>query len=100
MSDLEHLRSESKDVPLCEDRAPDDPVTLFEKWLEQAVEDNDGGWYGPVGRALATAQAEGPPGCGDVVLKEGSRGGFVAYTRPGSARGRQLAASPRAAAVF
>ncbi|MFP4355151.1 MAG: pyridoxamine 5'-phosphate oxidase [Phycisphaerae bacterium] len=100
MSDLEHLRSESKDVPLCEDRAPDDPVTLFEKWLEQAVEDNDGAWYEPNAMALSTADAEGSPDCRIVLLKECSREGFVFYTNTESAKGRQLAENPRAAAVF
>ena len=100
MSDLKHLRSESKDAPLNEDSAPGDPAILFDQWLQQAIEENDGAWYEPNAMALSTADAESSPDCRIVLLKEFSPEGFVFYTNTESAKGRQLAENPRAAAVF
>lgn len=77
--------------------AADDPMELFSEWLAEAVakELND-----PNGMALATADADGLPDVRMVLLKDAGPDGFVFYTNLESAKGRQLAANPKAALLF
>lgn len=77
--------------------AADDPFPVFETWLEEArgAEPND-----PNAMALATVDAEGMPDVRMVLLNGLDRRGFVFYTNIGSAKGRELAEGPKAAAVF
>jgi pyridoxamine 5'-phosphate oxidase len=77
--------------------AEQEPFALFERWFREAreKEPND-----PNGMALATADASGFPDVRMVLLKGVDAQGFVFYTNAESAKGVQLAANPRAAAVF
>ncbi|WP_334148356.1 pyridoxamine 5'-phosphate oxidase [Hyphomicrobium sp.] len=93
----EGIESEAEDLT-----AASEPFALFETWLEEAAasESND-----PNGMALATVDPSGLPNVRMVLLKgvDGPRHparGFVFYTNLGSAKGRELAASPRAALLF
>lgn len=74
-----------------------DPFRLFQEWLEKASasEPND-----PNGMALATVDADGLPDVRMVLLKAADERGFVFYTNLESAKGRELAASPKAALCF
>lgn len=74
-----------------------EPFALFERWFREAKqkEPND-----PNGMALATADASGFPDVRMVLLKGVDAQGFVFYTNAESAKGRQIEANPRAAAVF
>lgn len=74
-----------------------DPFALFGRWLAEARahEPND-----PNAFALATADAAGAPDVRMVLLKGLEEGGFTFYTNLESAKGRQLAANPQAAALF
>jgi pyridoxamine 5'-phosphate oxidase len=75
----------------------EDPLALFAEWLSEAVksEVND-----PNAMALATADADGLPDVRMVLLKDAGADGFVFYTNLGSAKGRQLADSGKAALLF
>ena len=75
----------------------DDPFVLFEEWQEAARlgEIND-----PTAMALATVDAEGLPDARMVLLKGMDRRGFVFYTNFESAKGRELQATMKAAALF
>jgi pyridoxamine 5'-phosphate oxidase len=77
--------------------AENEPFALFERWFKEAreKEPND-----PNGMALATADASGFPDVRMVLLKGFDAQGFVFYTNAESAKGRQLEANPRAAAVL
>lgn len=77
--------------------ATDDPFTIFDAWMAEAAaaEIND-----PNAMALATVDGDGLPDVRVVLLNGVDRRGFVFYTNVGSAKGRELAAQPRAAAVF
>src|SRR4051794_37945580 len=77
--------------------AASEPFALFAQWLEEAsrTEPND-----PNAMALATVDAEGMPDVRMVLLKGADAAGFVFYTNTGSAKGRQLAATMKAALVF
>jgi pyridoxamine 5'-phosphate oxidase len=75
----------------------DDPFVLFEAWQEDARigEPND-----PTAMALSTVDPDGLPDVRMVLLKGMDRRGFVFYTNFESAKGRELQASMKAAALF
>jgi len=77
--------------------AATDPFELFAAWFREAgeKEPND-----PNGMALATVDEHGAPDVRMVLLKEAGPAGFVFYTNLDSAKGRQLAANPKAALLF
>lgn len=81
--------------------AGDDPFDIARTWLAEAerAELND-----PNAIALATVDAEGMPDVRMVLLKEidgqGTDGSFVFYTNYDSAKGRQIAATGKAAFVM
>lgn len=84
---------------LTETQAPADPYALFGQWFEEAVRTEQ-----PPVEAnacwLATVDGEGQPHCRVLLLKGVDAQGFVFYTNYDSAKGRQLAAQPRAAMTF
>ena len=79
----------------------DDPYALAQAWLAEAeaAEPND-----PNAMALSTVDKQGLPNVRMVLLKEieprQTRGGFVFYTNYESAKGQELAANMKAAAVL
>lgn len=83
--------------------AADEPFAMFERWFAEAesLETND-----PNAMALATVDADGLPNVRMVLLKgldpatQGAGRGFVFYTNLESAKGRELAASGKAALLF
>jgi pyridoxamine 5'-phosphate oxidase len=74
-----------------------DPIALFRLWLveAEAKEPND-----PEAMTLATVDADGLPDARMVLCKGADEGGLVFYTNAESAKGRQLAASRKAAGLF
>jgi len=74
-----------------------EPFRLFSEWFNDAVkaEPND-----PSAMTLATVDAEGMPDARMVLMKGFDEQGFVFYSHIDSAKGRELAAAPRAALVF
>ena len=79
----------------------EDPLDTFSAWLRLAGEHepND-----PNATSLATVRADGTPDVRVVLLKElaknEGRGAFVFYSHTGSAKGKAMAANPRAALAF
>lgn len=75
----------------------DDPFGIARAWLAEAEtrEPND-----PNAIALATVDAEGLPNARMVLLKEIEADAFLFYTNYGSAKGREIAASGKAAFVM
>jgi pyridoxamine 5'-phosphate oxidase len=75
----------------------DDPFALFADWQAAAetTELND-----PTAMALATVDPDGLPNVRMVLLKAWDARGFVFYTNFESAKGRELLASGKAAALF
>lgn len=74
------------------------PITLFERWLQQAVAANIGAE--PNAMTLATATQDGIPSARTVLLKELDERGFVFYTNHESQKGRELSQNPHAALLF
>ena len=77
--------------------AGDDPFGIARSWLAEAEgrEPNDANAI-----ALATVDAEGLPNARMVLLKEIEAGAFLFYTNYGSAKGREIAATGKAAFVM
>mgnify|MGYP006192855947 FL=1 len=83
--------------------AGDDPFAIAQRWLEEAeaTEIND-----PNAIALSTVDAQGLPNARMVLLKEieqpqgAEQGGFVFYTNYGSAKGREIEETGKAAFVM
>jgi len=74
-----------------------DPLALFNEWLTEALsrEPNDAN-----AMSLATVDEGGLPDVRMVLLKDADVRGFVFYSNRGSAKGRELAANPKAALLF
>lgn len=74
-----------------------DPIELFLRWFEAAAasEPND-----PEAMTLSTVDAEGMPDARMVLCKHVDARGLVFYTNAESAKGRELAGQPKAAALF
>lgn len=77
--------------------AAEEPFGLFAVWFAEAVksEPND-----PNAMALATVDGDGLPDVRMVLLKGFDTAGFVFYSHIDSAKGRELAATPKAALLF
>ena len=77
--------------------ATDDPIALFQSWLDEAheTEPND-----PTAMTLATVSADGVPSARMVLLKGADERGFVFYTNTESQKGVELDATGQAALVF
>jgi pyridoxamine 5'-phosphate oxidase len=77
--------------------ACEDPFALFAQWFEaaRAREIND-----PEAMTLATVDADGLPDARMVLCKGVEAGGLVFYTNAESAKGHQIQAQPKAAALF
>ena len=75
----------------------EDPVALFQLWLEEASasEIND-----PEAMTLATVDDDGLPDARTLLCKGADAQGLVFYGNAESAKGRELAAHPKAAALF
>lgn len=75
----------------------EDPLALFAEWFELAKkkEPNDAN-----AMSLATVDADGLPNVRMVLLKDIDAAGLTFFTNTESAKGRELAANPRAALCF
>lgn len=76
---------------------PKQPFEKFNIWFGEALEKQKNL---PETMTLATVDAEGMPDARIVLLKEVTPEGFVFFTNYQSLKANQLAANPKAAAVF
>lgn len=95
--DLAALRQEYGRAGLDETDLAPDPVSMFERWMRDAL---DAGLHDPNAMVLATAGADGAPSSRMVLLKGVGHDGFVFFTNTGSRKGEELAANPRCALLF
>ena len=75
----------------------EEPFALFAEWFAEAckAEPSD-----PNAMSLATVDADGLPDLRMVLMKGYDADGFVFYSHIASAKGRELAANPKAALLF
>ncbi|SMY34876.1 Pyridoxine/pyridoxamine 5'-phosphate oxidase [Photobacterium malacitanum] len=85
--DLTDIRREYTKGGLRRDDLPKEPLVLFNKWLQQAVEAN---LPDPTAMTIATVNADGQPFQRIVLLKDVDEDGFIFYTNLGSRKAEQL----------
>lgn len=95
--DLARMRSDYAREGLDEAAAGDDPLSLFGRWLADAIA---AGLDEPNAMALATATPDGRPSARIVLLKGFDARGLVFFTGYDSRKGRELGANPHAAATM
>lgn len=82
---------------LSEASAGDDPLALFHRWFQEAI---DAGIYLPESTALGTATPDGKPSVRLVLLKSYDERGFVFFTNYESRKANELEVNPEATLVF
>ena len=97
MSTLADIRREYASRALDENDAHADPIQQFTIWFDEALKSQ---LIDVNAMTLATASAKGEPSARTVLLKGADEHGFVFYTNYDSAKGRDLAANPRASLLF
>jgi pyridoxamine 5'-phosphate oxidase len=75
----------------------DEPMRLWQAWFDEAVKSEP---RDPTAMSCATVDADGMPDVRTVLLKGVDERGFTFYTNTESAKGRELAANPKAALLF
>jgi pyridoxamine-phosphate oxidase len=95
--DLDALRRDYQRGQLLEADAGDDPVALFDRWLDDA---RQAGQLEPNAMTLATVDADGHPHARIVLLKGLENREFSFFTNYTSHKGQELEAMPRAALCF
>lgn len=96
-SDVADLRRDYTRDGLLESQAPEEPLSLFATWFEQAVEIESSEANAMM---LATVDDAGQPHLRTVLLKGMDDRGLIFFTNYQSAKGQQLQAHPKAALTF
>ncbi|MFH7586015.1 pyridoxamine 5'-phosphate oxidase [Oceanimonas smirnovii] len=76
---------------------PDDPLALFETWMQQAIA---AGVPDPTAMVVGTVDEQGQPYQRIVLLKQVDEQGFVFYTNMGSRKAAHLNQNPRISLLF
>lgn len=97
MTTIADLRREYASRALTEGAAHADPIQQFSAWFEEALTAQ---LLDVNAMTLATASPAGEPAARIVLLKGADPSGFVFYSNYDSAKGRDLAANPRACLLF
>jgi len=91
------IRQEYKRASLLEAEIGDNPLVVFNKWLEDAIKADV---PEPTAMTVATSTFEGKPSARMMLLKGADDNGFAFLTNYESRKARQLAQNPFAALVF
>lgn len=97
MKNLADFRKEYSLDKLEEEHLPENPLWLFDQWLEDAI---NKGLPEPNAMTLATVTPEGQASARVLLLKEVRDEAFVFYTNYQSQKGKDLEANPHATLVF
>lgn len=89
--------TDPRDRPLLEHELDPDPLTVFERWFDEA---RAGAGPEPEAVALATATPDGRPSVRMVLNRGFDELGFSFFTNYASRKGTELEANPRAALLF
>ena len=73
------------------------PITLFEKWLQAAI---DAGLYDPNAMVVSTVNKEGQPHSRIVLLKNYDENSLVFFTNLGSKKAHDIADNPKVSILF
>ncbi len=91
MKNIADIRQEYTKSGLRESELPCDPLSLFSRWLQEAIDANV---EEPTAIIVGTVSPEGRPSTRTVLLKGLHDGKFIFYTNYESRKGQQLADNP------
>jgi pyridoxamine 5'-phosphate oxidase len=94
---LKSLRREFTQANLSEESLPADPVTLFSKWFDEAV---NARLPEPYAMSVATVDPEGRPSSRILLIKEYDQNGFTWFNNYDSRKGQDLNTNNCAAMLF
>ena len=94
---LAGIRQEYTKGGLKESELPDNPLLLFNRWLQEAI---DAKVDEPTAVVVGTVSPEGQPSTRTVLLKDLHNGKFIFYTNYESRKGRHLANNPHVSLSF
>lgn len=94
---MRDVREEYAGRPLSGEDLYDDPLSLLQRWVDEAIE---AGLPLPNAMTLATVDEKGQPSSRIVLLKGIEQGGLVFFTHFDSRKGLELAGNPRVAVNF
>ncbi len=95
--DLRNLRRSYDQPELAENQVADEPLTQFERWMQDAIASGIGD---PTAMTLATVGPDGRPSSRVVLLKTADPQGLLWFTNYNSRKARELAENPFAALLF
>lgn len=95
--DLHSIRRDYQFDDLLEEHAGQDPLALFDTWLEKAI---DACPDDPTAMVLSTLDAKGFPHARVVLLKQRNDAGFSFFSNYDSEKGQQLAQNNQACMTF
>jgi pyridoxamine 5'-phosphate oxidase len=94
---MKDLRRDYASRTLADDMLDPDPIAQFRLWFAEALAANV---LDANAMSLATVSSSGEPSVRTVLLKDVDARGLTFFTHYTSAKGRDLAANPRAALLF
>lgn len=94
---LNSIRRDFSGKPLNENEVPKNPITLFESWMEEAIQAHA---LEPNAMHISTVSSEGRPSSRIVLLRSFYNNGFVFYTNKRSRKGEQLSTNDFASLTF
>jgi pyridoxamine 5'-phosphate oxidase len=97
MVNVSELRKRYTKGGLADEELPEEPMPLFKKWLEEAV---NAEVPEPNAMALATVSTAGSPNVRMVLLKGVEDGAIAFYTNYNSRKAKDLDANPSASCTF
>ncbi|SEI76199.1 pyridoxamine 5'-phosphate oxidase [Allopseudospirillum japonicum] len=95
--DLAQMRRDYHLTPLLEEQAGQTPWPLFEIWMQEAIQSPH---QDANAMLLSSVDTQGQPHARIVLLKGYSTEGLVFYTNYQSAKGQEIAQSPKVALTF
>ena len=90
-TNIADIRQEYSKSGLRESELPGDPLSLFSRWLQEAIDANV---EEPTAVIVGTVSPEGRPSTRTVLLKRLHDGKFIFYTNYESRKGKHLAQNP------
>ncbi len=95
--DLQAIRREYRQGGLCEEDLTDDPLALFSRWLQDAI---DMGIADANAMTVATVGKDGQPSQRIVLLKSFDAKGFTFFTNYESRKSREIACNAKVSLHF
>ena len=94
---ISDMRRQYSKGTLSESDVTDTPFQLFDKWLQDAIDENI---PDPTAMTVATVDESGQPSQRIVLLKDVNKDGFVFFTNLGSRKAKELALNPKVSCHF